>query len=164
MTLNGCLIQALVDTGAAVSLLPETQFEANGGIATEFITASGSPLKASGTLQCSVKMDDWEGQHEFYVGSVNGPVVGMDFLALNGVIIEAATGKIRMKACPSSASRSPQRTIGTQIETAIPLLDEDNIGEVMIISAEDFLEGAECLDSKPTPSVPPKVQKVPQGL
>ncbi|TRY78214.1 hypothetical protein TCAL_14446 [Tigriopus californicus] len=81
LVINGCKTQALVDTGALVSLLPETNFEANEGKAMEFRAASGSPLRASRILRCAVKIGNWTDKHEFYIGSVSGAILRMDFLA-----------------------------------------------------------------------------------
>ena len=81
--------EMLVDTGAAVSVLPVSRYKAESDSTAKFTLADGSILKSSGILKLPVKTLDGKllACHQFQVADVNKTYLGADLLEhLNAVI------------------------------------------------------------------------------
>lgn len=97
--LHGQKTSVLVDTGATVSVIPKSKDGENGedGWILECRTISGAPIKLVGREKCLVEYGDLKILHPFWIGEVETPVLGMDFLREHGMVVDAGRGKLWMR-------------------------------------------------------------------
>lgn len=92
----------IVDTGAAMSILPRSKLKSlgatmrNEGRGTALIGFAGKTEHAEGTLPIDVKIGDAERKITFYVtDKANKPILGLDALARFGFTLNCADGVLQ---------------------------------------------------------------------
>ena len=123
--INGAKVDLLVDTGSSVSILSEKCFEATKKEEMTFRTANGQPLRISGRLEGQVTVQEWKGEHSFYVGEVTTNVLGMDFLHTSGATVDATEDQVRIHFKKESS-----KVQVAQVEEAATLDEEELEDEV----------------------------------
>ena len=93
---SGCKARFIVDTGAEVSVLPRSKFTPERDTNRKLRTASSESLGVSGLLSGVVSLGNFRAEHEFFVGEVQEPVLGMDFLKPHGVVIDTSSGELKI--------------------------------------------------------------------
>ena len=136
---NGRTIRLMVDSGSERSILPASVFQPDEFTFRTFRTASGSPLNISGSLLCSVTLGGSTSSFRFSIGDVVTPVIGVDFAAVVGLVIDVGQGTVMLgekvlatfgEKVPAVAFCAGSRTeIGlreSEIESQI--FEEDELG------------------------------------
>ncbi|KAG1672264.1 Y-box factor [Nymphon striatum] len=147
--INGIKQQFLVDTGSCISVLPSSKFVAKDATKAQFKTATDMPIKIDGTLPCDVRLDDWDLEHEFFVGNVTEPMLGMDFMTMHDVVIDTCAGKLMAKN-EQVANMYQVATLGDEmasLSAIIPWDENDTARSVKMIYPDEMvpeISGSGC--------------------
>ena len=100
--INGVSRRCLIDTGAAVSIIPLELIRAATEMtipasATKLGMISGHTLKVVGPYNAEVRLGSWSAAHRFLVADINtDTILGADFLARHGIDIVFGEGCLRI--------------------------------------------------------------------
>ena len=98
-------IRYLVDTGAAVSLVPHhSPLKASG---LNIVNASGFLIPSWQFVSKKLHFGPHEFVHSFLQAAVSQPILGMDFLSTHSLSIDMSSKKVVFPSFPSSAAASP---------------------------------------------------------
>ena len=97
----------LVDTGAAVSVLPHTSRAPSSG--TPLIGADGKSIPSWGTVKKTLTFGLRTFLCSFILAAVSKPILGMDFLASNKLLVDPSSRQVldADSLCPLSEPASP---------------------------------------------------------
>ncbi len=97
----------LVDTGAAVSVLPHTSRAPSSG--TPLIGADGKSIPSWGTVKKTLTFGLRTFLCSFILAAVSKPILGMDFLATNKLLVDPSSRQVldADSLCPLSEPASP---------------------------------------------------------
>ncbi len=136
----------LVDTGAAVSILPPTK-NARKSESTNLLAANGTPIVTFGKqrLRVDLGVPCYTFTHNFYVADVSMPILGFDFLKANALLVDAARHTLLHRPTHTHING----TGSTKLSHAITLVAEGHL-------YMDLLKKFPDLTSPPDPSRPVK--------
>ena len=113
-------ISYLVDTGAAISLLPFSSSQHPSGSGPKLVNASGASIPSWNFVFKNLKFGNHTFVHSFLQSAVSQPILGMDFLSLHDLQIDLKHSKVLF---PSSTPRpSPTFPVFPSILPSIPVL------------------------------------------
>ena len=96
----------LIDTGAAVSVLPISKFppDQHQDGPSQLFTASQQPMKTYGTKTLSFRLKDVDDIFcwKFIVTDVSEGIIGADFLAHHELLVDCSRGRV-YKMCTANA-------------------------------------------------------------
>jgi cleavage and polyadenylation specificity factor subunit 1 len=97
----------LVDTGAAVSVLPHSSRAPSSG--TPLIGADGKSIPSWGTVKKTLTFGLRTFLCSFILAAVSKPILGMDFLAANKLLVDPSSRQVldADSLCPLSAPAAP---------------------------------------------------------
>ena len=86
----------LVDTGAAVSVFPHTSTLPSSG--PPLVAADGRPIASWGRRQLQLSFSGNTFSHSFLLAGVASPIIGLDFLRDNALLVDTAGSRILTSA------------------------------------------------------------------
>ena len=102
-------IEFLVDSGAAVSVLPKSYLQSSPELKTHVpvvaITATGRPIETCGSRMLTFNVIGEKFVHKFIVANVDLPILGWDFVSTYGLQIHPASPYLRRPVPSEGPSR-----------------------------------------------------------
>jgi hypothetical protein len=111
-------ISYLVDTGAAISLLPFSSSQHPSG--PKLVNASGASIPSWNFVFKNLKFGNHTFVHSFLQSAVSQPILGMDFLSLHDLQIDLKHSKVLFPS--STPPPSPTFPVFSSILPSIPVL------------------------------------------
>jgi hypothetical protein len=111
-------ISYLVDTGAAISLLPFSSSQHPSG--PKLINASGASIPSWNFVFKNLKFGNHTFVHSFLQSAVSQPILGMDFLSLHDLQIDLKHSKVLFPS--STPPLAPTFPVFSSILPSIPVL------------------------------------------
>ena len=81
----------LIDTGACANFLPVSNENSSDEIQSQFVNASGNPVKCFGSTCLEIDIGFGKITDVFHLCAIEQPILGFDFLKNNNIILDAAT-------------------------------------------------------------------------
>lgn len=132
-------VQALLDTGAAVSVITEDLINSISNLKNRVVLSSGETLRGVGNnkivvignLDCYIDLlsNIFRGDHKFKVikGKIDTPLIlGRDFINVAGIVIDLANNRIVRNKTSDSCSRDTWHINIEMTENSFPLYLFDN--------------------------------------
>ena len=141
-------MEAVVDTGAVITILPEEVFPEVVAPVKTFMLADGeSKMEARGPVPLQIEVAGKQLTHPTYLADVDEPIVGADLLKENGGVVNVSNGELTLKPPPEKGSeegskdekKAEQGVLGVAQEEEAPA--EDQLKKEILEEFPDLMQG-----------------------